>query len=102
MPVGLTPAAREALIDRRVREVLAGAMSELRETERAADEIRSTPDIDQLRRPRVPRGTTSRSIDDLPRSHRSHVGLRRVDERSVPRETAPLGSDREASRRGSS
>jgi hypothetical protein len=63
MPLGLTTAAREALIDQRVSEALAGVVPALREVERATDQIRPGPDIDQLRRQRVPRGTRIRCID---------------------------------------
>jgi hypothetical protein len=67
MPLGLTVAAREALIDQRVSEALAGVMPELREVERAADQIRPMPDIDQVRRQRVPRGTTARREARIPK-----------------------------------
>jgi hypothetical protein len=63
IPLGLTPAAREALIDQRLSDVLAGVVPELRETERAADQIRPMPDIDQVRRRASHVGRQSRSIE---------------------------------------
>jgi len=56
MPAGLTPAAREALIDERVSEILAQLMPEFGAAERVADQLRPLPDIDQLGRGRVPHG----------------------------------------------
>jgi hypothetical protein len=76
MPLGLTPAARDALIDQRVSEALAGVMPELRDIEHASDQIRPTPDIDQLRPQRVPRGTTA---------------VNRLDQRTI-RRTWDIGS----------
>jgi hypothetical protein len=61
MPVGLSPAAREALIDQRVSEAIASVMLAQPEAGCTVDQIRPTPDIDQLRRQRVPRGTTTQS-----------------------------------------
>jgi hypothetical protein len=71
MPFGLGSAEREALIDQRVSEALAGVMPELRDVERASNQIRPTPDIDQLPRQRVPRGTRIRSVDGQLHSPRS-------------------------------
>src|SRR6185295_10109044 len=57
IPLGLSPAAREALIDERVGELMAQIVPQLGAGERAAKQIRPLPDIDQLRGRRVPRGT---------------------------------------------
>ena len=56
IPLGLTPAARQALIDQRVRELLAEVMPESVDVGCIADQIRPTPDIDLLHDRRVPGG----------------------------------------------
>src|SRR6185503_4797438 len=75
---GLTPAAREALIDDRVSELLAQIMPAFGAAERAADQLRPLPDIDQLGRRRVPRGpNVAHSMPD------SHPGIRPPSPRGV-------------------
>src|SRR5262245_54961734 len=56
IPVGLTSVEREALIDQRVSELLAQIVPN-GESEHDHELIRPTPDTDQVRRHRVPRGT---------------------------------------------